>query len=492
MSELELRYGDDDDQTPPTGRGEPLCVDVDGTVLATDLLFESFLGAVKVNPVVLLLVVVWLLRGGRVRLKHELAQRVKIATELLPLNLAVVEYMQREARAGRPVYLVSASDAALVERLADRFDCITGVIGSDGATNLKGSAKAEALRRQFGATGWEYVGDAEPDFAVWRCAAYVTCVSSDDRFMGRVRAEFPAAQFIVKNRPNLHTFARALRIHQWAKNLLVFLPIVLAHRVLELQPLAASFAAALAFSLCASGVYLLNDLLDLEADRAHPRKRRRPCAAGTLSLGWAMGLVPVLFLAAAAVAGVVGLGFAGVLAGYLVVTTAYSFRLKALMFLDIVTLALLYTVRLVGGGVATEIRVSQWLLGLSMFLFVSLACVKRFSELLVLRNRNETRPRGRGYLVSDLDQVAMFGTASGYCAVLVLALYVSSTEIQNLYRRPDVIWLACPLLMYWISRIWLLARRGLVHDDPLVFTLRDQVTYLVAALAGGIFLLALW
>jgi 4-hydroxybenzoate polyprenyltransferase len=280
-----------------------------------------------------------------------------------------------------------------------------------------------------------------------------------------------------------------MRIHQWLKNILVFLPVGLAHRWFDIQAIWNSALAAVAFSLCASGVYVLNDLLDLESDRQHPRKRKRPCASGELPLSSAILVVPLLFVSAFVVAALVHTQFMALLGLYLVLTTLYSLRFKALALVDIILLAMLYTIRIVGGGVASNIEVSQWLMGLSMFLFLSLACVKRFSELLVLQQRNEKKTWGRGYWVGDLEQIAAFGAASGYISVLVLALYVSSHEIARLYSHPALVWLACPLLLYWISRIWLLARRGIVHDDPLVFALRDKVTYIVAAL-GVIILVA--
>jgi 4-hydroxybenzoate polyprenyltransferase len=265
---------------------------------------------------------------------------------------------------------------------------------------------------------------------------------------------------------------------------------ILAHEWFNPNVLLASCIAAASFSLAASGVYLCNDLLDLESDRQHPRKRKRPFASGELPLKFGVLLAPVLFAAAFLLAVLVHADFVIVLALYVVITTAYSLRLKALAIVDIILLAMLYTIRIVGGGVAAGLVVSQWLLGLSLFLFLSLACVKRFSELLVLQQRNEKKTWGRGYWVGDLEQVASFGAASGYISVLVLALYVSSQEVTRLYSNPMIIWLACPLLLYWVSRVWLLARRGIVHDDPLVFALRDRVTYVVATLGLLIFVAA--
>ncbi len=467
-----------------------VCADVDGTVLETDLLYESLLFAVKRHPSIVLLLPFWLLRGIAY-LKAQLAQRAAdMSVNAMPLNEAVVSYLQELSERGAQVVLASASHTSLVSKLAERLGFVSSVIGSDESVNCKGARKADAIVAQFGEAPWEYVGDSRADFDVWRRASSVVCVSGGLGFSEIVRREFPKASFIPKKRWSVATLARALRVHQWLKNALVFLPLMLAHQWGNVGAIIGTLIAAASFSCCASGVYLLNDLLDLEADRQHPRKRKRPCASGELPLTIAMGLAPLLFFAGFFVASFASGSFVVILGLYLLLTTAYSFRLKALALVDIILLAILYTIRIVGGGIAAGIPVSQWLLGLSMFLFLSLACIKRFSELLVLQQRNENRTWGRGYSVGDIEQIASFGSASGYISVLVLALYVSSHEVVKLYQNPQIIWLACPLLLYWVSRIWLLARRGLVHDDPLVFALRDRVTYVVGFLGMLIFLAA--
>jgi 4-hydroxybenzoate polyprenyltransferase/3-deoxy-D-manno-octulosonate 8-phosphate phosphatase KdsC-like HAD superfamily phosphatase len=465
-----------------------VCADVDGTVLQTDLLYESLLFALKRHPSVLFLVPFWLLRGLPY-LKAQLARRAAdMSVAMMPINESVVSYLQERSESGSSIVLASASHTSLVAKVGERLGFVSRVIGSDESVNCKGSRKAEAIVAQLGDVQWEYVGDSRADLDVWRRAASVVCVSDSIRFAEQVRREFPKVTFLEKGRWNTATLAKALRVHQWLKNALVFLPLLLAHQWGNAEAILGSLVAAVSFSCCASGVYLLNDLLDLEADRQHPRKRKRPCASGELPLTIAMGLAPILFVLGFLIAGLASPSFMAILALYLLLTTAYSFRLKALALVDIILLAILYTIRIVGGGVAAGVTVSQWLLGLSMFLFLSLACIKRFSELLVLQQRNENRTWGRGYSVGDIEQVASFGSASGYISVLVLALYVSSHEVVKLYPNPQVIWLACPLLLYWISRIWLLARRGLVHDDPLVFALRDRVTYVVGFLGMLIFL----
>lgn len=467
-----------------------VCADVDGTVLATDLLYESLLVAIKRSPLVCLLVPFWLLRG-RAFLKSKLAERAQgLSLQFLPIHEEVAAYLKMQSQSGKTVVLASASHRSLVSSVAQQLGFVDSIIASDDTVNCKGEAKAKAIADHLGHTAYEYLGDSRADIAVWRHAKRVVCVTAKVGFAERVKREFPQASVVPIKGYSAHTFARALRVHQWLKNLLVFLPVVLAHQWFNLKSVGAVAISMLSFSLCASGVYLLNDLLDLESDRQHPRKRKRPCASGELPIQYALALAPVLFCAAFGSAFFVSPQFVGVLAVYLVLTTAYSFRLKALALVDIILLAMLYTIRIVGGGVAAGVVVSQWLLGLSMFLFLSLACVKRFSELLVLQQRNEKKTWGRGYWVGDLEQIASFGAASGYISALVLALYVSSHEVVQLYPSPGIIWLACPLLLYWISRIWLLARRGIVHDDPLVFALRDKVTYIVAACGLLIFLAA--
>ncbi len=284
---------------------------------------------------------------------------------------------------------------------------------------------------------------------------------------------------------------RALRIHQWVKNILVFIPLVTAHRVLEIESLGAALLAFAAFSLTASGVYLINDILDAEADRHHPVKRKRPIASGEMSRSYAALLSCLLIAAGFCFSTYLANSFSLILFSYFVLTCLYSLHFKKVAVADVVLLASMYALRVLAGGAATMVAVSQWLVGFSMFFFFSLACVKRYSELLSIKSEGKEELKRRGYQASDLAQVAMFGTISGYLSVLVLALYVSSREVSSLYARPELIWLACPLVLYWVSRVWLLAQRGLVHEDPIVFALSDRVSYGVGLMALGIMVAAL-
>jgi 4-hydroxybenzoate polyprenyltransferase len=289
---------------------------------------------------------------------------------------------------------------------------------------------------------------------------------------------------------SLSIFLRSIRIHQWVKNLLLFVPILTAHRYLDIEILQFVVVAFFSFGLCASSVYLINDMVDRESDREHHRKRTRPIASGEMSLTFAKWTAALFLLFSLLLAQTISMHFFFVLLAYFFLTTAYSFILKQLALVDIITLALLYTVRVIAGGVATGLAVSEWLIGFSLFFFVSLACVKRFSELWTLRLNEKKSAQGRGYVVGDLDLISQFGLSTGCVAVLVFALYITSSDVTLLYRSPRLLWLICPLLLFWVSRLWLLAHRGLVHDDPIVFAIRDLTSYTVGFLAVGLLLLA--
>jgi len=459
----------------------PLCIDLDGTLIRSDLLAESALGLLARNPLYLFLFGLWLLRG-RAYLKRRVAERADVDAALLPYDTRLLEWLRVEATGRRPIVLCTASDQKLAEAVAAHAGCFTTVLGSDGIRNLKGARKAEVLCELYGERGFDYAGDSRADLAVWKRARRAIVVNAGPGLAQKAQRLCELERtFPVERRP-LRTWMKALRLYQWLKNLLVFLPLLAAHRLLDRTALAESLLAFVAFGLCASGTYLLNDLLDLNADRRHPRKRNRPFASGELSLFQGMAVMPLMI----AVAFVLALGlserFVLVLFGYLFLTLAYSFRLKRVVMLDVVVLAALYTVRIVAGTVAIHVSYSFWLLAFSMFIFLSLAMLKRYTELLSLMDSGERMAGGRGYAVDDLPLIQSLGAASGYISVLVLALYINSTASEVLYRRPHVLWLVCPLMLYWVSRAWVVAHRRQMHDDPIVFAVSDRVSLASLAL----------
>ena len=459
----------------------PLCVDLDGTLIHTDLLLESLLQLLKRNPLYILLLPFWLLRG-KASLKAQIARRVKVNPSALPFNQELLAWLREQRDSGRALWLCTASNYRLADAVAAHLQIFDGVIASTDDANMSGRAKAGQLCERFGERRFEYCGNHRVDLHIWRRSEGAVVVNGGERLreaasrVAPVRATFPGS------RRSVRPYLRALRLHQWAKNLLVFVPLAAAHRVGDVALLASSVQAFFAFGLCASSAYLLNDLLDLEADRQHPRKRLRPFAAGDLSLLAGFAMAPALLVAAALLAWSVSPLFAMVLAAYYSLTLAYSFTLKRLVLIDAIALAGLYTVRIIAGGVAVNVPLSDWLLLFAVFMFYSLALVKRYAELNAMRLKNKLTAAGRGYDVEDLPLLRSLGTSSGAACVLVLALYVSSPAVAALYREPRAIWLLCVLLLYWISRMWLKAHRGQMHDDPVVFALKDRVSLCVGLL----------
>jgi 4-hydroxybenzoate polyprenyltransferase len=436
----------------------PLCVDLDGTLVKSNLLIETLVGALKHQPWLVFALPFWLARG-RASFKRELALRCDVDVTLLPYDDKLLADLRRERLNGRPLFLATAADEMLARRIATHLALFDGVVASDGAHNLKGEAKAEALAGRFGDKGFDYVGNDRHDIPVW------------------ARAREPIK---VEPRGNgLPDLILALRVHQWAKNLLLLVPLLTSHRFLSGQSIAEALLAFASFSLVASAVYLANDLLDLEDDRRHPSKKKRPLAAGDLAIETALLLVPALLVAGGAIAAILPWRFGAFIGVYVAANLVYSLWAKRVALLDVFMLAGLYTLRILAGAAAIGVAVSHWLLAFSMFAFLSLAFAKRFVEVDAARAREELEVAGRGYLAHDGALLGMLGTASGYLSVLVFALYITSRDVVALYRSPAVLWFAVPLLLYWISRVWLLAHRGRLHEDPVIFALHDVPSWIV-------------
>lgn len=474
---------------PVSAADVPLVVDLDGTLVRTDTLHESLLVLLKRNPLLLVLAALWMLKG-KAAFKAEVGRRVRLDASRLPYSEPLLAYLREEKARGRRLVLATAADQTIAEGVAAHLGLFSEVYASDGTVNLSGARKLARLKQAH--PEFDYAGDGEVDLALWREARRAVVVHGSAGLERKVRALGRGEVRVFEApRTGLRTWVKALRVHQWAKNVLVFVPALAAHKGLQLELLVDSVLGFVAFSLCASSVYILNDLLDLDSDRQHPTKRQRPFASGDLPVRVGAVLAPVLLVAGFAVALLLlPLPFVGLLATYYVATFAYSLHLKQVMVLDVVVLAGLYTVRIFGGSLATGVPTSSWLFTFSMFLFLSLALVKRLSEVRRLRLANEETTPGRGYLASDYEQLAGLGAASGYISVLVLAFYITSKEVTVLYSHPERLWLLCPVMLYWVSRVWLLAHRGQVNEDPLVFALRDKVSYGVGLVAALVLLAA--
>jgi 4-hydroxybenzoate polyprenyltransferase len=458
----------------------PLAVDLDGTLIATDLLWESLIALLKRNPLYLFFIPFWIL-GGAYSLKFELASRVELDPEALPYRQEFLEFLREEHAKGRKLYLATGSHRRFADRIADHLGIFSGVFASENQISLTSSRKRAALDAAFGASCYDYAGNSHADLAVFDGARGAIVVAPDRAASSYQKRS--GARLFSAGRARVKPLIKLLRVHQWAKNVLVAVPAVLANDLLNIATLIECATAFVAFSLTASAIYIVNDLVDLPLDRKHKTKRNRPIAAGTVSIQVALSIAGALMLAAASVSMTLPSMFAYVLAVYVVMTLAYSFALKRMLLIDVLMLAGLYTVRVVAGAAATLIDVSFWLLAFSVFFFLSLALVKRFVELKD-NPASSSKIAGRGYRHADQQVLGEAGMASAFAAALVLALYVDSPEVQELYGDPWLIWPLCPLVLYLTMRIWVLARRGEMHEDPVVFLLTDWRSVLMVALGA--------
>jgi 4-hydroxybenzoate polyprenyltransferase/phosphoserine phosphatase len=461
----------------------PLCVDLDGTLTPVDSLHENLLGLVKQSPrAVLAALRIWL-RQGKAAFKGAVAGQVQTDAQSLPYRQDLIDWLKAERARGRWLVLATASHKTGADEVARHLQLFDEVVATT-ADNLSGEGKRQALIERFGEKGFDYVGNARADQAVWRSARQAVVVGGEP-IVERARRVSSVAKVFPVERPSPALWLKAMRLHQWVKNVLLFIPALLAHSIVKPQVLVPTLLAFLAFGLCASSVYLVNDLLDLPADRRHPRKRNRPFASGAISVQSGMVAAGLLLAAAAAVAVMVNRDFCATLGVYYAVTCAYTLRLKRAAPVDVMTLAGLYTLRVIAGAMAGGVLLSFWLLAFSIFIFVSLGTAKRYTELDGARQVGKSSSAGRSYSVTDLSVLMSLGTSSGYCAIVVMALYINSPDSQLLYAHNKPLWLICPLLLYWISRVWLLTGRGQMHDDPIVFALRDRISLGVLALMAG-------
>jgi 4-hydroxybenzoate polyprenyltransferase len=470
-------------------RAVPLCVDCDGTLIRTDLLHEGLLLLVKQAPLALLLLPFWLLRG-KAHFKQQVAERVVFRWESLPYRQRVLELMQAARAEERPVLLATASPKTWAEGIAAHVGSVTEVIATEDGHNLRGPVKAARLTARYGARGFDYAGNDGHDVAVWSDARLAIVVSSSPSLVARARAVADVQEVVPDERAGLLAYVKMIRVHQWLKNLLVFLPMVAAHRVGSTDSLLQATLAFAAFCLCASAVYVINDLLDLDADRRHVRKRNRPLAAGRIPVAHAIVAAPLLLAGSLALALFLPPSLLLVLGCYFAMTMAYSLRLKRQVIVDVLLLAALYTMRLLAGAMATSVVPSFWLLAFSMFLFLSLALVKRYSELKVTLAQSEHAAAGRGYRVADLPVLMALGVSAGMASVLVLALYINDPETRRLYPGTGWLWLVPTLMLYWVSRVWMKTHRDEIDDDPVVWAVRDWQSLLTVVLLGACFVAA--
>jgi 4-hydroxybenzoate polyprenyltransferase/phosphoserine phosphatase len=467
----------------------PLCVDLDGTLVNTDLTVESICGALRRSPWLLLALPLWMLRGKH-RLKAELARRAPIDVSVLPYNEAVLQLISGARAAGRRTVLVTGSNQHYADLVAAHLGLFDEVFGSNDDVNLTGTRKAELLNTRYAQGAYEYVANGAVDLPIWKAAGAAVTVNANRGVVERAAAMNKPHTDIPAPRVGLSSWLKAIRLHQWAKNALIFVPLITSHHLLEPQAVVAALCAFLAFGMCASATYIFNDLLDLDSDRHHRSKKRRPFAAGILSIRSGMIVSAALLASGIALGGLLSPAFQFVLFAYLASTLTYSVALKRVASLDVLILAGLYTLRIIAGAFAADISLSFWLLAFSMFIFLCLALVKRVAELIEIDRRAGTVPteqaKGRDYDTSDIPILQILGATSGYLAVLVLALYINSEEVLLLYRTPELLWLIAPLLLLWVTRLWVVTTRGYMDDDPVFFAIKDPESWVTAGVAAAI------
>jgi 4-hydroxybenzoate polyprenyltransferase/phosphoserine phosphatase len=465
----------------------PLAVDLDGTLIAADLLWESLFLLLRRNPLYLFMVLVWLLSGSA-RLKHEIAARVDIDATALPYREDLVERLRSERSAGRRIVLATGTPRKFAEAIAVHLGLFDQVLATDGERNLTAERKRAALVDAYGDGGFDYAGNSRHDLHCFDVARQ-SIVVAPDRHAARWQSSH-GAELVEGPRPTAKTYVKMLRAHQWAKNVLIAVPMVLSHEYFNAGMLLACLLAFVSFSAAASAVYILNDFFDLALDRKHHTKRKRPFASGVLSIPFGLKVSMWLMAVSISAAALMPPLFAAALAIYLVATTAYSLSVKRMLLIDVLTLAGLYTIRILAGAAATGTVVSFWLLAFAIFFFLSLALVKRYVELrqttdLVVGQRIA----GRGYRAEDQEIIAQAGMASAFSSALVLALYIDSDAVKELYPNPWLMWPVAPIILYLTMRVWILARRDHMHDDPVVFIMSDWRSQLFI-LFGAVLLVA--
>ncbi len=464
---------------------KPLVVDLDGTLILTDMLHESVLRVLKDRPFDTLRIPFLLLKG-KAYLKQHLASNIEFDPITLPYNEELLEWLKQERVSGRRLILCTASDKKIADIIADHLGIFDEVIASDGVLNVAGENKAAALLTLFERHGYDYVGNSNKDLPVWSQAHRAVVVNGSNELIKKAHDVATVERVFPKRPIGFSSWRQVLRIHQWLKNLLLFVPLFAAHDLSNGQAWGSTFLAFVAFSLCASSVYIANDLLDLESDRQHPRKRNRPFASGIVPAWVGVLFAPILLIVSLGVATLVGQQFLYWLIFYFALTCAYSWVLKRLMLIDCLTLALLYTLRIIAGAAAVGHGLSFWLLAFSVFLFLSLAFVKRYAELEVQLLSGKEKIHGRGYHIADASLIQTMGIVAGYSSVLVLALYLNSDAVLRLYAAPELIWGAVPVMLFWVSWMWMQAHRGKMHDDPLVFAVKDRASLGAAATFAAI------
>jgi 4-hydroxybenzoate polyprenyltransferase/phosphoserine phosphatase len=459
----------------------PLIVDLDGTLINTDLLHEGFLIFLKKNIFNLFLCLIWLLKGKTI-LKKNIAEQVDIPYKLLPVNKSLVEFLKKESEGGRKIILATASYQSQAVEISKLIPVFDEIVASDDLINMKGEQKRKLLVEKFGEKGFDYVGNSKSDLKIFASCRFSYLVNPSVLLTKKTAnlSDLKNTWHITKT--SGYTIIKSIRAYQWIKNLLIFIPLVTSHTFHSITPFLNGLMAFLSFSFIASAGYIINDLMDLNADRTHPEKCRRPLASGELSIVSGIITGVLLICASFIIASTQNIYFIGILLLYFFCSIVYSLFLKKLVLYDVFMLAMLYSIRIFAGGIVIDVPLSFWLIAFSAFIFLSLALVKRYSELIQINDQTSLEIRGRQYSLQDINLLEIMGIVSGFMSIVVLSLYINSKEVTLLYTNPKVLWALSILFLFWISRIWHKAIRGEMTDDPILFAIKDKSSYFIFGL----------
>jgi 4-hydroxybenzoate polyprenyltransferase/phosphoserine phosphatase len=460
-----------------------LIVDLDGTLIKTDLLFEGLLILLRKNLLYIFPCFLWLLKGRAV-LKRRILEQVHLPIELLPFNKNVLTFLQEEFLRGRRLILATASPLEIATKISEIYPIFEKVYGTYGNINLKGKSKLNLILKEFGAGNYDYIGNSHADLRIFSSANASFLVNPSIGLQRRAKKITSLSNLDIDNNSKFKIYLKSIRIHQWVKNLLVFIPIITSHTFFSTNVILMTLVGFFAFSFVSSSGYIINDLFDLNSDRKHPSKKLRPFASGQITIVGGIFLACSLFLAGIFLTFFLNTSFLLLLLLYFIITLSYSLFFKRKALLDVFILAILYSLRIIAGGIITSIPLSSWLILFSAFMFLSLAFVKRYSELILITDKSGLKNRGREYFMEDILLLQIMGIASGFISVVIFSLYIDSPDVMILYQHPKILWGISLLLLFWVSRVWMITNRGQMNEDPIIFAIKDRTSHWVCLIAG--------
>lgn len=469
----------------------PLFVDLDGTLTYTDTLIEGLCALIKHQPAKIFLLP-WWLRRGKAYFKSKIASATPFSAAQLPYNQSFLSFLKAEKAKGRKLFLITGANQAIAEQVSDHLELFEQSFASCNKVNMVGQEKVQLIKDVLNdqSPRFSYAGNSHSDLSIWKEATEAIVVNAPRSVINKLDPNQHITTVFYNHESKIKSFFKGIRLYQWVKNLLLFTALFATPGQGTWQDIFYLSLSFFSFSLCASAIYLFNDLMDLSSDRRHPVKQNRPIASGSFPLSLALCLTPILLAAGTSLAYFVSSKFLGMILLYVVITLLYSLKLKQILLLDVLILSALYNWRILSGAIAIDSPLSPWLLGFGCFIFFSLALAKRATEIIMLQQRKEKNALGRGYSHQDQFIISQLGVTSGLSAVVVLALYINSQMSNQHFEHPHYLWLICLATLYWISRIWVITGRGQMHHDPIVYTIKDKHSYIVGLLIALVTMLA--